>query len=240
MPVKIVMALLLLMHALGLQAREMERSLGKFQLRLGTEPSRTMAQGLVKTSRSGLFYGGLDLSHKSGWYLGQWMPKVGLKNPRQMELDSYLGYRRSQSGILGYEVGLMRYSFPRSLTDTNYHDIYAGLTYGNSSIGTAWSLTPTHTNSTLLIDMDLLQPFALDVLLKYTNHRREDPVVLDSGHRIQTFNDWSLNISRPWQGLQVEVSYSDSSLNESECSAYIGQNSHCKSVWSFRVEHLLK
>lgn len=49
-----------------------QRELGDFDLKLGTTPSRSMAQGLVTPSSTGSFHGGLDLSHDSGWYVGQW------------------------------------------------------------------------------------------------------------------------------------------------------------------------
>ncbi|KIQ56576.1 TorF family putative porin, partial [Pseudomonas fluorescens] len=67
-----------------------QRELGDFDLKLGTTPTRSMAQGLVTQSSTGSFHGGLDLSHDSGWYAGQWSPSAGLTS--DLEVDSYMGF----------------------------------------------------------------------------------------------------------------------------------------------------
>lgn len=59
-------------------AQVFQRELGDFDLKLGTNPTRSMAQGLVKTSAVGSFHGGLDLTHDSGFYVGQWSPSMGI------------------------------------------------------------------------------------------------------------------------------------------------------------------
>jgi len=96
---------LLSIHA---QAALLVREVGDYDLSLGTTPSRSMAQGLVKPQSGGAFHGGLDLSHPSGWYLGQWSPNLGISPGSQMELNSYVGYRQQFVDSLGYE--LIRYS----------------------------------------------------------------------------------------------------------------------------------
>ena len=52
----------------SVHAQIFQRELGDFDLKLGTTPSRSMAQGLVKPAAVGSFHGGLDLSHDSGLY----------------------------------------------------------------------------------------------------------------------------------------------------------------------------
>src|SRR5688572_30147120 len=56
------------------QAQMLERELGDLELKLGSTPSRSMAQGLVQPERVGTFHGGFDLTHPDGWYLGNWSP----------------------------------------------------------------------------------------------------------------------------------------------------------------------
>ncbi len=48
-----------------------------------------MAQGLVTPGISGSFHGGLDLSHESGWYIGNWTSNLDPGKPT--EIDSYAG-----------------------------------------------------------------------------------------------------------------------------------------------------
>ena len=73
-------------------AQIFQRELGDFDLKLGTTPSRSMAQGLVKPSAVGSFHGGLDLSHDSGLYFGQYAPSMGISSGKNLEIDSYIGF----------------------------------------------------------------------------------------------------------------------------------------------------
>lgn len=65
-----------------LMAQQIKRELGDFDFTLGTTPSRSMAQGLISPSAVGAFHGGLDFSHPSGWYLGQYAPSMGVTPTR--------------------------------------------------------------------------------------------------------------------------------------------------------------
>lgn len=91
-------------------AQVMARDLGDFELKLATSPTRSMAQGLVTPGSSGSFHGGLDLSHESGWYIGNWTSNLDPGKPT--EIDSYAGFKRPLNNRLGYEMGLIRYSRP--------------------------------------------------------------------------------------------------------------------------------
>ncbi|GAB3465483.1 TorF family putative porin [Azotobacter salinestris] len=224
--------------AVTAQAQMLERELGDFELKLGSTPSRSMAQGLVQPERVGTFYGGLDLTHPSGWYLGNWSPSAGVLGHNRMELDSYLGYKRPSDDTLGYELGLIRYSFPR-LEERDRHELYAGISVEDSRLGTAWSLAPGRTDGTLLLDLDLLHPLNMDMSVQYANHALDRPVQLSDGASVQRFNDWSLNLSRPWLGLRVGVTYSGSDLRGSGCSAYSGQNAQCDDSLTLKLEHPL-
>ncbi|MFC0710051.1 TorF family putative porin [Azorhizophilus paspali] len=224
--------------AVTAQAQVLERELGDFELKLGSTPSRSMAQGLVQQEQAGIFYGGLDLTHPSGWYLGNWSPSAGVLSSNQMELNSYLGYKRPSDDTLGYEFGLIRYTFPR-LQEQDRHELYAGISLENSRLGTAWSLASERTDGTLLLDLDLLHPLNLDMSVKYANHALDRPVYLSDGASVRRFNDWSLNLSRPWASLRVGVTYSGSDLRGTGCSAYSGQNARCDDSLTLKLEHPL-
>src|SRR3990167_7581415 len=153
-------------------AQIFQRELGDFDLKLGTTPSRSMAQGLVKPASTGSFHGGLDLSHDSGFYAGQWAPSMGLSPGANLEVDSYLG--------------------------------------GN-------------------------QPFGIGISMKYTTHQLNTPASVDGGY-IGSFTDWSVQLSRPFMGVDLNLIYSDSSLSGSDCSAYSGHNSQCDGLVTLKAE----
>ncbi|AIS14344.1 conserved hypothetical protein [Pseudomonas chlororaphis] len=211
-----------------------QRELGDFDLKLSSTPSRSMAQGLVKPSATGSFHGGLDLTHDSGWYIGQWSPSMGL-GESDLEVDSYLGFKRPFDKTLGYEVGMIQYNYPQ-LAPQDSQEFYGGLTLLGSRFGAAFSQEPDKRNSTLFADLGGNQPFGIGVSIKYTTHQLGNPVSVSSGY-VSSFNDWSIKFSRPWMGIDLKLIYSDSNLNGSDCSAYSGHNAQCDGLLTFKAEH---
>lgn len=134
-----LLALAIALGGCASQPEVVEREVGQFDLKLGTAPTRSMAQGLVQPTTAGTFRGGLDLTHASGVYLGQWSPSVGLLDGSQLELNSYVGYAQPRlDDSLGYELGVIRYSFPE-LQAKNREEYYAGVNLGSSRLGGALS-----------------------------------------------------------------------------------------------------
>lgn len=120
-------------------AQVMARDLGDFELKLATSPTRSMAQGLVTPGSSGSFHGGLDLSHESGWYIGNWTSNLDPGKPT--EIDSYAGFKRPLNNRLGYEMGLIRYSRPEQPAN-DAAELYGGLSIFGSRLGAALSSDP--------------------------------------------------------------------------------------------------
>lgn len=212
-----------------------QRELGDFDLKLSTSPSRSMAQGLVKPSSSGSFHGGLDLSHDSGWYAGQWSPSMGLSPSSKLEVDSYLGFKQPFDQTLGYELGMIHYNYPQLRTQDS-QEFYGGLTLLGSRFGAAFSNDPDKRNSTLFADLGGNPPFGIGVSVKYTTHRLNNGVVVTNGGYVAGFNDWSVKLSRPWLGIDLNLIYSDSSLSGNDCSAYSGHNPQCDGLLTFKAE----
>lgn len=216
-------------------AQVFQRELGDFDLKLATTPSRSMAQGLVKPSTSGSFHGGLDLSHDSGFYVGQWSPSMGLSPSSNLEVDSYMGFKQPFDHSLGYEVGMIHYSYPE--VDTlDSQELFGGLTLLGSRFGAAFSNDPDKQNSTLFADLSGNQPFGIGISLKYTTHQLNTPVSVDDGY-VGSFTDWSVKLSRPFMGIDLDLIYSDSSLSGSDCSAYSGHNSQCDGLVTLKAAH---
>lgn len=216
-------------------AQVFQRELGDFDLKLATTPSRSMAQGLVKPSTTGSFHGGLDLSHDSGFYVGQWSPSMGLSPSSNLEVDSYMGFKQPFDHSLGYEVGLIHYSYPKADT-LDSQELFGGLTLLGSRFGAAFSNDPDKQNSTLFADLSGNQPFGIGISLKYTTHQLNTPVSVDDGY-VGSFTDWSVKLSRPFMGIDLDLIYSDSSLSGSDCSAYSGHNTECDGLVTLKAAH---
>ncbi|SDU53933.1 MULTISPECIES: TorF family putative porin [Pseudomonas fluorescens group] len=214
-------------------AQVFQGQLGDFDLKLGTTPSRSMAQGLVKPAAVGSFHGGLDLSHDSGVYFGQYAPSMGITPGKNLEIDSYVGFKQPFDQVLGYEVGMIHYSYPR--VDTlDSQELFGGLTLLGSRFGIALSNDPDKQNNTLFADLSGNQPFGIGVSMKYTTHQLNSPVAVDGGY-ISSFSDWSVKLSRPFMGVDLDLIYSNSSLSGSDCSAYSGHNSECDGLVTLKA-----
>ncbi|CAH0241722.1 TorF family putative porin [Pseudomonas glycinis] len=214
-------------------AQVFQGELGDFDLKLGTTPSRSMAQGLVKPAAVGSFHGGLDLSHDSGVYFGQYAPSMGISPGKNLEIDSYVGFKQPFDQVLGYEVGMIHYSYPR--VDTlDSQELFGGLTLLGSRFGIALSNDPDKQNNTLFADLTGNQPFGIGVSMKYTTHQLNTPAAVDGGY-ISSFTDWSVKLSRPFMGVDLDLIYSDSSLSGSDCSAYSGHNSECDGLVTLKA-----
>ena len=213
-----------------------ERDLGDFRLKIGTSPARSMAQGLVKPASIGTLHGGLDLTHDSGFYAGQWSPSIGLTPDSDLEIDSYAGFKHpfDKNLGLGYEAGIIHYSYPR-LEATDSHEFYAGLKVQDTRFGAAFNQAAESRNSTLFASLGDLPLLDVDMSFKVTNHQLNSPYVLGSGTQVVSFNDWSLQLSRPWKGVNLDFIYSDSSLRGDDCAAYLGHNPQCEGVFTVQA-----
>ena len=81
--------------------------------------------------------GGVDFSHKSGFYLGAWASTIrwlkdipGGDGP--LELDLYGGYKGEMAKGVTYDVGLLRYQYPKEnfAVSVNTTELYGAVTYG--------------------------------------------------------------------------------------------------------------
>ncbi|MFJ4053825.1 TorF family putative porin [Pseudomonas sp. NPDC089743] len=224
-----------LLFSTALQAQQIQRELGDFDFKLGTTPSRSMAQGLISPSASGAFHGGLDLSHSSGWYVGQYAPSMGVTPDSTLRLDSYLGYKHHFDSTLGYEVGLIHYSQP-NIAGPDSYALYGGISVMGSRIGGAWRDNPDNRTGTLFADFGQLPLFDIDLTVKLAHHRLGTPFTIGDGSQVNAFSDWSLELSRPWLGIDLNLIYSNSDLNGGGCDAYAGINTYCESMVTFKAQ----
>lgn len=218
-----------------LQASQIQRQLGEFDFKLGTSASRSMAQGLISPSPAGAFHGGLDVSHDSGWYVGQYAPSLGLSAASTLRLDSYLGYKRRFDGSLGLEAGLIHYSQP-NLAGNDSYALYGGLSVFGSRFGGAWRDNPDNRTGTLFANLGELPLLGIDLTFKVAHHQLGTPFVVGDGSEVQAFNDWSLQLSRPWLGIDLDLIYSSSDLQGGGCAAYAGINAYCQSMVTFKAQ----
>jgi uncharacterized protein (TIGR02001 family) len=97
-------------------------------------------RGFTQTNYAPALQGGIDVTHKSGFYVGNWNSNVkdALYNGASLEMDLYGGYKGELMPGLGYDVGAIYYSYPGTGKDVaganktkfSNTEVYFGLTYG--------------------------------------------------------------------------------------------------------------
>jgi len=91
-------------------------------------------RGIKQTEDAPAIQGGFDLSHSSGFYLGNWNSNVEYGNT-SIEMDFYGGYA-FDVGEISIDVGDLYYYYPDKEGDNiNTNEIYAIASYGAVSVG---------------------------------------------------------------------------------------------------------
>lgn len=92
-------------------------------------------RGISQTARKPAFQGGVDISHASGFYVGNWNSNIdsAYYNGANLEMDVYGGYKATVGGI-GFDVGALYYYYPGSgaggTTKINNTELYVGAAWG--------------------------------------------------------------------------------------------------------------
>ena len=93
-------------------------------------------RGYTQTDDKPAFQGGFDLSHKSGFYVGNWNSNVSsvLYNGASLEMDLYGGFKFG-AGPVTVDLGGIYYYYPGtgkylSTFKPRNGELYAGVTYG--------------------------------------------------------------------------------------------------------------
>ena len=98
-------------------------------------------RGISQTRLKPALQGGVDFAHDSGFYLGVWASTIkiledipGGKGP--VEIDIYGGYKGKINDTFSYDLGLLRYQYPREnfATTVNTTELYGALTAGPATI----------------------------------------------------------------------------------------------------------
>lgn len=162
-------------------------------------------RGISQSRLNPALQGGADFTHKSGLYLGVWASTIrilkdipGGKGP--VELDIYGGYRGSINADVAYDVGLLRYQYPRENfpTTVNTTELYGALTFGpatlkySHSIGSETFGVANSRNSGYLeaaAAFDLGSGFSI---VPHIGHQR----FAGTGNGIASYTDYSLALNK--------------------------------------------
>ena len=91
-------------------------------------------RGNSQTAKDPAIQGSIDFAAESGWYVGAWASNVDFGDAdaivadADIEVDVYTGFTGTSEGGLGWDAGLVYYTYP-SASDLNYFEIYGSVSY---------------------------------------------------------------------------------------------------------------
>jgi uncharacterized protein (TIGR02001 family) len=88
-------------------------------------------RGVSLSAKDPALQGSIDYAHDSGFYAGVWGSNIDYGDgvDGDIEVDLYAGYANQINDELGYDIGLVYYTYPGSDDIEDYPELYAGLTY---------------------------------------------------------------------------------------------------------------
>ncbi|MCK5697676.1 MAG: TorF family putative porin [Gammaproteobacteria bacterium] len=186
-------------------------------------------RGISQTGNDGAIQGGFDWEHESGIYAGVWASNVDF-GETHLEVDTYLGFANTfgESGV-DYNVEFIRYNYNDANYETN--EVSAGLRYSYFSASYSYSDDWYNTDESanyvkLSFDYALPYEVALSTTVGKSFGDAYDKDKVDTDRDFD-YTDYKVGISKDLAGVNFDLSYVGSDLNDKECEIYAGGKSVC-------------
>ena len=104
-------------------------------------------RGISQSRLKPAIQGGIDFTHKSGFYVGTWASSIkwikDAGGDADAEVDIYGGYKNEVVKDLTIDVGLLRYQYPSNdlAVSPNTLEVYGAVTYGPATLKYSHSTT---------------------------------------------------------------------------------------------------
>lgn len=170
-------------------------------------------RGISQTQNSQALQGGIDYSHKSGFYVGNWNSSVSsLLYPDSigLENDLYAGFKKEIVKGVTIDVGSYNYYFSRSgnsfNSNSNTHEVYAKISTGPVSFKYSQSLgdyfSVANSKGTKYVQADLNMP----IMEKLTGNVHFGHTFV-ANHKGSNFSDIKLGATYNIVGVDVGAHY---------------------------------
>ena len=171
-------------------------------------------RGVSLSAKDPALQGSIDYAHDSGFYAGVWGSNIDYGDgvDGDIEVDLYAGYANQINDELGYDIGLVYYTYPGSDDIEDYPELYAGLTYNwlevkqwytNDYGGSEDDAFYTEANGTF----ELPANFSLGVHLGY-----------NYGDAFEDFEylDYSVGVGYTLSNFELGLKYVDNDMDNQE------------------------
>ena len=176
-------------------------------------------RGISQSRLKPALQGGIDFTHKSGFYLGTWASSIKwIKDgggDASAEVDAYGGYKFN-AGPVAMDVGLLRYLYPNSSLAVNPDttEVYAAGTWGPATLKYSHAVTNLFgfSDSKNSYYVDLNATFDTGVWgLTVTPHIGYQRVSNNSSF---SYTDWSVGLGKDFgNGFSASLAYVDTNTD---------------------------
>jgi uncharacterized protein (TIGR02001 family) len=178
-------------------------------------------RGISQTDRDPAIQGGFDWAHDSGFYLGTWGSNVDLAG--DLELDYYVGFANDINDNIAYDVGYIYYDYPGDGANQEYWEIYAGLSGDVGPVGLSGKVYYSNdffdsTGTAYYYDLGASYGLPYDIGLSgHFGYQTINDGDKFFSSNTGNYRDWSIGVSRSFMGVDLDLSYIDTSLGKSDC-----------------------
>ena len=145
-------ALIALAQPVAAQTGSSATTMSEFEISANmTATSQYRFRGLMQSNNKPAIQGGFDISHSSGFYVGNWNSSIswlGDADPNvsaPVEMDFYAGYSAPLYEDWTIDTGVLQYyypgDYPDGFTSPNTTELYLGIGYGPVSFTYSHALT---------------------------------------------------------------------------------------------------
>ena len=196
-----------------------------------------MFRGISQTQGNGAIQGGLDVVHESGLYVGTWASNVDFGGDASVEFDYYFGFGNNITEDISYDLGWIKYDYPGE-SGLNFSEYYGSLTAYGFKVGAAYSDDFGGSDTTLYsyVGYEYTLPYDIGLALQYGNYDFKD-ATFDSGE--DSYNDWSIGLTKTLIGLDFGLTYTDTDLSSSDCAGFAGKDDYCDATFVVSVSKTL-
>ena len=175
-------------------------------------------RGVSQTLGDPALQGGLDFEHDSGVYAGVWASKVDFfdggdpeadpadDDGADVEIDYYAGFAGETENGLGWDIGIVSYTFPDSDLDSS-EEVYLGLSYNMFSAQVSQDFGSDSTYVEAAAEIALPKEFVFTVHASLFSF--EDDI---------DYLDFKLALGKTFGGFDFELAYTDTDLSDTECA----------------------
>lgn len=163
-------------------------------------------RGISQTMQSAAFQGGVDYSHGSGLYIGNWNSNVSADQyagTSGLESDIYAGIKK-QFGQVSVDLGVLRYTYAGA-SSFNTTEVYLGAGVGPISAKVSQSTTDyfatANSKGTRYYEANLAQPIGPVTLVAHAGYTDV------ANQTANDYKDYSVGISKDLAGFTITSKY---------------------------------